>query len=206
MVFTKKPPLEPSVLLPCPKCGAPVLLRAWEKAFTARCSGPECRFGFDADRKGRPTAPCPSCEGGRLKTTPKGQVCADCGRWDDSKAGTPCPKCQTGRVTVKKGEYGHFAACSDPVCGLTYTVNEAGKPEGGHCRFCKGPVKKARNGSGLCVVCEQWHEPKVPSFAPRPPAAACANCGQPRRVVKTKKQTWIYRCDPCARWQEVVTG
>lgn len=196
------PPLPPTALpQPCPKCGAQVLLRQWQGRIAARCQGPGCRYGFDADRRGRALARCPACGEGRLKTTPKGKVCADCGAWDDGMG--PCPKCGTGKVSLRRGEYGHFAACSDPACGLTYTCDAEGRPEGGRCRACKGPVRRTRSGSLICLACATWQNPKpVPAPAGRPPAAACP-CGAQLRAVWTRKARWVYRCDPCGRWLEV---
>lgn len=214
MVALRKSP-APFAPLPlpeaCPHCGAVVLLRAWEGRCFASCQGPDCRFGFDADRKGRPAHPCPSCPRGRLRTTPKGRVCADCGKWDNTEEGRPsqgpCPRCRTGKLRVLKGEYGYFVGCSDPVCGLTYTCDETGRPEGGRCKFCQGPVRKTRAGGLLCVACERWQRPKpVPASAPRPPAAPCPTCGQTLRPVWTRRQRWVHRCDPCGRWHPVAGG
>jgi len=183
-----------------------VWLRQREGRFSARCAGAGCRFGFDADRRGKPTGKCPACGTGRLKSTPKGRVCADCGAWDDTprKGLAACPKCGTGRLAVRKGEYGHFVACSDLVCGLTYTCDEAGQPQGGWCRICKGPVRKTRAGSRICVACGAWQEPKpVPAApGPKPPAAVCPYCRAALRAVWTRKQRWVYRCDACLRWLE----
>ena len=202
-------PFEAMVLAQaCPKCGGQVWLRQWEGKFVARCAGAACRFGFDADKRGRATGKCPACGTGRLKTTPKGRICADCGVWDNTPtargAQALCPKCQTGRLAVRKGEYGYFVGCSDLVCGLTYTCDESGRPEGGHCKVCKGPVRKTRAGSLICVVCGTWQHPKpvpVPT-APRPPEAICPACRQPLRPVWTRRKRWLYRCDPCHRWLE----
>ena len=204
-------PFQPTVLPhPCPKCGGQVLLRQWEGRIAAGCQGPGCRFGFDADKRGRALARCPSCGQGRLKTTPKGRVCADCGSWDHTPAGKGtargiCPRCGTGRLSVRKGEYGFFVGCSDLVCGLTYTCDEKGRPEGGHCKACQGPVRKTRAGSFICIVCETWQNPKPvrESRALPPPPASCPGCSAALRAVWTRKQTWIHRCDPCGRWVEV---
>lgn len=207
-------PFQPSVLpWPCPKCGGQVLLRQWEKRCYAHCQTSGCRFGFDADKRGKPLARCPSCGEGRLKTTPKGRVCADCGQWDNTPEGSgrsskgQCPKCKTGRLAVRKGDYGYFVGCSDLVCGLTYTCDETGRPEGGHCKACKGPVRKTRAGSLICVVCETWQNPKpVAAYqteVPKPPAAVCPACRQPLRAVWTRRNRWVYRCDTCLRWLAV---
>jgi len=189
---------------PCPKCGAALALRVREGKPQVQCAGAGCRFGFDADRRGRPAARCPACGEGRLKTTPQGRVCADCGQWDNSpegRAGGLCPKCQHGRLSIIKGEYGHFAGCSDLACGLTYTCDPAGRPEGGRCRLCRGPVRKTRSGARICVVCETWQEPKAPAVAAtRPAEAACPGCARPLRRVLTRRRQWLYRCDGCQRW------
>ena len=196
-------PFQPTVLpRPCPKCGAPMLLRHWENRFSAVCQGAGCRYGFDADKRGRALARCPACEDGHLKTTPKGKVCADCGAWDDGMGA--CPKCRTGRLSLRKGEYGHFAACANLACGLTYTCDEDGRPEGGRCRVCRGPVRKTRSGSRICMACETWQDPKpVPAPRERPPAAACPGCGTVLRAVWTRKARWVHRCTPCGRWVEL---
>ena len=203
-------PFTPILLpAPCPKCGGQVWLRQREGRFQARCQGQGCLFGFDADKRGKPAARCPACEGGRLKTTPKGRICADCGQWDNTPGGGGkgqglCPKCKAGRLSVRKGEYGYFAGCSDLVCGLTYTCDETGRPEGGHCRLCKGPVRKTRAGSLICVACGTWQNPKPvgvsPATVPKPPEALCPQCRQALRTVWTRKRRWVYRCDACARW------
>ena len=203
--------LSPAVLPgPCPKCGGQVVLRPRDGRLQARCEGSGCLFAFDVDKRGRPAAPCPACGTGRLKTTPKGRVCADCGRWDNSpqlggRAGKElCPRCKSGRLAIIKGEYGHFAGCSDLACGLTYTCDETGRPEGGHCRACRGPVRKTRSGSRICVVCETWQTPKPldrsQANALRPPEAPCPACGATMRQVWTRRQRWLHRCDACLRW------
>ena len=159
------PPSSPVLLAdPCPKCGAPVALRHWEHRFYTKCQGDGCFFGYDADDQGRAVEPCPSCGQGRLKTTPKGKVCADCGVWQNGSGEAPrpglglCPKCKAGQLSVKKGQYGPFVSCSDRACGLIYNSDEAGVPEGGRCRQCQGPVKKTRAGSLLCAVCGTWQD------------------------------------------------
>ena len=205
-------PFTPTMLpAPCPLCGGEVWVRPREGKFQAQCQGAGCRFGFDADKRGKPRARCPACGEGRLKTTPKGRVCGDCGRWDNSPGSGGrgdqglCPKCKTGRLSILKGEYGHFVGCSDLACGLTYTCDETGRPQGGHCRECKGPVRKTRAGSLVCVVCGTWQNPKpvpVDARVPKPPEAMCPACRQKLRTVWTRKNRWVYRCDGCRRWLE----
>jgi hypothetical protein len=82
-----------------------VVLRHWQGRFYTKCQREGCLFGFDADGQGRAIAPCPRCGKGRLESTPKGQVCADCGNWAD-RAGPArpprprdafCPACR-GRL------------------------------------------------------------------------------------------------------------
>ena len=208
---TPAKPFPPTPLPePCPKCAGVVLLQQWQGLFQARCQGPECRFGFDADKRGRGLGHCPACAGGLLKSTPKGRVCAHCGRWDNAvePGGRPahghCPKCKTGHLSIIKGEYGYFVGCSDLVCGLTYTCDETGRPEGGRCKACRGPVRKTRSGARICVACETWQEPRrmgpAEARACRPELAPCGQCGQPLRLVLTRRNAWIGRCDACALW------
>lgn len=209
-------PFTPTVLPdPCPKCGAQVLLRQWQGVFGAQCQGPACHFGFDADKRGRGTASCPACGEGWLKTTPKGRVCGRCGQWDNSPgSGKPlhglCPRCKTGHLALIKGEYGYFMGCSDLACELTYTCDETGRPEGGRCKTCRGPVRKTRTGGRICLACETWQTPKPPGtaevMASRPPAAVCATCGQGLRVVLTRRRKWLHRCDACGVWVEPLAA
>lgn len=201
----------------CPKCGSPVGIKHWEGRYYTKCSKQGCFFGFDADEKGSPLLPCPACRSGRLKTTPKGRVCADCGKWAKEAAAEPtekdsplgeCPKCRQGRLEVRKGQFGTFVSCS-ARCGLTYGSDEAGVPEGGHCAFCKGPVKKTRTGSRICVVCEKWQDekPGTPSAGgedrpPKPKDAKCPRCMKAMKVLWTKRKKWAYLCDDCSAWYD----
>lgn len=197
---------------PCPKCGGAMLLRRWDGEHQVRCQAPGCRFGFDADPRGRPAAGCPACGEGWLKTTPKGRVCAHCGQWDNGpdpsgRSGYgPCPRCKTGQLNVIKGEYGFFMACSDLGCGLTYTCDSGGRSEGGRCKACRGPVRRTRSGARVCLACETWQEPKpmgaAEARAARPAEAPCAACGNTLRAVWTRRNRWVCRCDACAVWVE----
>jgi ssDNA-binding Zn-finger/Zn-ribbon topoisomerase 1 len=204
-------PIPPSVLAePCPKCGGQVLIRHWEGRFYTKCKGEGCFFGYDADEQGSAVQFCGHCATGRMKNTPKGKVCADCGKWEQPTVEAEgaslgaCPKCNSGRLSVRKGQFGPFVSCSNRACGLTFNSDEAGKPLGGTCRKCKGPVKKTRTGSLVCAVCETWQDSKGPGPAearpPQPPAAKCPGCRQTLRAVWTKRNRWAYRCDPCDRW------
>jgi ssDNA-binding Zn-finger/Zn-ribbon topoisomerase 1 len=115
-----EPTVPPILPEPCPKCGAPVGLHHWQGRFYTRCQGAGCRFGFDADALGRSIAPCPRCGKGRLKTTPRGQVCADCGSWNDAAGDRPprprpafCPACR-GALRVVWTRRGKWAYRCDP--------------------------------------------------------------------------------------------
>jgi len=181
---------EPKTMpTPCPKCGSTVVLKAWDGKFYTKCSGKDCYFGYEADRDGESISPCPHCEGGRLRSTPKGRVCADCGEWEkpksagsgkgpaartkgaapktsptsspaSSSAAEKCPKCKAGTLAVRKGQFGYFVSCSDRACGLIFGSDANGKAEGGACSACKGPVKKTKSGSRVCAVCGTWQDPK----------------------------------------------
>jgi ssDNA-binding Zn-finger/Zn-ribbon topoisomerase 1 len=160
-----------------------------------------------------------------MSTTDRVRVCADCGAseapaatWEAPPAepgpasglGT-CPKCQKGQLAVRSGAYGTFVSCSDR-CGLTYTSDAEGVPAGGRCKACQGPVKKTQSGSRICAVCGVWQEDKAvaaPGQAARPTkpkAALCPRCSQPLKEVFTKREKWVYRCDPCKEWLEVPTA
>jgi hypothetical protein len=107
---------------------------------------------------------------------------------------------------VRSGAYGTFVSCSER-CGLTYSSDEEGVPEGGTCKACKGPVKKTQNGSRVCVVCSTWQDERPAAAAPasgpaKPKPANCPRCQQPMRTLFTKRQKWAYRCDPCQAWYD----
>lgn len=202
----------PTLPEPCPKCGGQVLIRHWEGRFYTKCSGQGCFFGYDSDERGRAVAYCPACEKGRLKSTSKGRVCTDCGKWEAPKGAEgpapegKCPKCGKGALSLRKGQYGPFISCSDRTCGLIFDCDESGKPAGGFCAKCKGPVKRTKSGSRICVVCGAWQDDKPAAEGgrpPMPPQAACPICRQPLRVLWTKRGKWAYRCDPCDRWMDV---
>jgi ssDNA-binding Zn-finger/Zn-ribbon topoisomerase 1 len=239
MPSTEEREAQPVLEEPCPACGSPVVLRYWKGRFSARCKNPGCSFGFDADGRGNPVARCGVCGSGRMRTTGGQQVCADCGAEGGPGAagerpgGTSspasglgvCPKCGKGQLAVRSGSYGTFVSCSER-CGLTYSSDDQGVPEGGTCKACQGPVRKTQKGSRVCAVCGAWQEEKGPASRgpatrgpamegaagkdpagkvpdgapPRPKAARCPRCSQPLREVFTKRQTWVYRCDPCKAW------
>jgi ssDNA-binding Zn-finger/Zn-ribbon topoisomerase 1 len=210
---------QPVMEEPCPRCGAPVVLRNWKGRFYTKCQTPGCLFGYDTDNRGQPESRCAACGTGRMHTTPKGRVCADCGAWEDAgapreKAAGPkpglgaCPKCGKGQLAVRAGAYGTFVSCSER-CGLSYTSDADGVPEGGVCKACGGPVKKTQGGSRVCAVCGQWQDEKKPaaSGAPagapgKPKAANCPRCAQPMKTVFTRRQKWAYRCDRCEAWYD----
>lgn len=222
MPSTEERESQPVMEEPCPKCGAAVVLRNWKGRFYTKCQHPGCLFGYDTDERGRPASRCPRCGTGRMHTTPAGRVCADCGAWEKPPApreeaaqaapkaaglGT-CPKCGKGQLAVRSGAYGTFVSCSER-CGLTYSSDAEGVPEGGHCKSCKGPVKKTQSGSRVCAVCGAWQDekkPAAPAAAPTAPAkpkdAACPRCKQPMRTMFTRRQKWAYRCDRCEAWYD----
>jgi len=223
---------------PCPKCGGKVELRCWDGQYSTKCTSQGCYFGFDADEKGQPTGKCPHCGTGRLRTTKnRNRVCADCDKWEVSKGGGggfrqegprasgsgaggqqlgECPKCHKGRLSIRNGQYGYFVSCSER-CGLTYGCDEAGNPDGGHCKFCKGPAKKTQSGSMVCAVCGKWQDEKsspTPSLArgnggghsdnrpAKPKDASCPRCREKMKTVFTRRNKWAFRCDPCDFWQD----
>lgn len=224
MPSTEEREAQPSLGESCPKCGSEIVLRNWQGRFFAKCRRTACTFGYDTDNRGSASAPCGACGTGRLQTTATGRVCADCGATEASRATAPkaaapspsglgpCPKCQKGTLAVRSGAYGTFVSCSDR-CGLTYSSDEQGVPEGGTCSACKGPVKKTQKGSRLCVLCGKWQDDKPASqvrpgapqdanLPPRPKPAQCPRCSGPLKSVFTRRQKWAYRCDPCQAWYD----
>jgi ssDNA-binding Zn-finger/Zn-ribbon topoisomerase 1 len=223
MPSTEERESQPIMEEPCPRCGATVVLRNWKGRFYTKCQNPGCLFGYDTDNRGNPEVRCGACGTGRMHTTPKGRVCADCGAWEKpvpaparAEAGPAtglgtCPKCGKGQLAVRAGAYGTFVSCSER-CGLTYSSDADGVPEGGTCRTCQGPVKKTQSGSRVCAVCGQWQDEKKPAAAPagaapagapvKPKAANCPRCAQPMKTVFTRRQKWAYRCDRCEAWYD----
>lgn len=217
MPSTEEREAQPVLEGPCPRCGSPVVLRNWKGRFHARCRNAGCAFGYDTDPRGNPSARCAACGTGRIQTTPAGRVCADCGaaagparERPATEAGQPsalgpCPKCGKGQLAVRSGAYGTFVSCSER-CGLTYSSDADGVPEGGTCKACKGPVKKTQSGSRVCALCGTWQDERKPAGANppeapgKPKAAKCPRCAQAMRTVFTKRQKWVYRCDPCGAW------
>jgi ssDNA-binding Zn-finger/Zn-ribbon topoisomerase 1 len=221
MPSTEEREAQPVMEDPCPKCGHPVVLRNWKGRFHTKCQNPGCFFGYDTDNRGNPSARCAACGTGRMNTNPKGRVCADCGAWESSspreapKAEAPpseglglCPKCKKGQLAVRSGAYGTFVSCSER-CGLTYSSDAEGVPEGGICKACKGPVKKTQSGSRVCTLCGVWQDDKKPAAGggaaqpAKPKDRACPRCSQTMKTVFTRNQKWVYRCDPCAAWFDV---
>ncbi|MGA2079265.1 MAG: hypothetical protein ABSH53_01430 [Holophaga sp.] len=89
---------------PCPRCGGQVSLCQWQGRFYTKCLRAGCLFGFDADELGQAISPCPRCGRGRLKSTPRGQVCADCGKWaDQAGAGDRPPRPRDAVCPVCRG-------------------------------------------------------------------------------------------------------
>ena len=218
MPSTEEREAQPVLGEPCPRCGSDLVLRNWKGRFFIRCRHTGCTFGYDTDDRGRPAARCAACGTGRLHTTESGRVCADCGAPEarpasPSQPGTgpglgTCPKCGRGTLSVKSGAFGTFVSCSER-CGLTYSSDERGAPEGGLCKSCQGPVKKTQKGSRVCAVCGTWQDEKAaapaapaeaPTTPPKPKAARCPRCSQPLKAVFTRRQKWAYRCDPCKAW------
>jgi len=225
MPSTEERESQPVLGESCPKCGSGVVIRNWKGQFFAKCKNTRCTFEFDSDNRGKAAAQCPTCGTGRLRTTSTGRICADCGTVEarptapraqvsapseDASALGTCPKCKLGKLAVRSGAYGTFVSCSER-CGLTYSSDEQGVPEGGICKSCQGPVKKTQNGSKVCAVCGGWQneKPAAPArpaatggatLPPKPKAAKCPRCGQLMGEVFTKRQKWAYRCDPCQSW------
>lgn len=218
MPSTEERESQPILDEPCPRCGSPVVLRNWKGSFFAKCRNAGCSFGYDTDARGNPASRCAACGTGRIHTTGGVRACADCGaaapgrpeapRGEGPRASGlgPCPKCGKGQLAVRSGAYGTFVSCSER-CGLTYSSDAEGVPEGGTCKVCQGPVKKTQKGSRVCAVCGAWQDERpAPAAAapgpPRPKDALCPRCRQPMRTLFTRRQKWAYRCDPCQAWYD----
>lgn len=213
MPSTEEREAQPVLEEPCPKCGSPVVLRNWKGQFFAKCQNPGCAFGYDTDTRGMAASRCAACGTGRIRTQGGTRTCADCGAQAPAPAGESaraaglgaCPKCGKGQLAVRSGAYGTFVSCSER-CGLTYSSDAEGVPEGGTCKACKGPVKKTQKGSRVCALCGAWQDEKPAAAAAQGPArpkdASCPRCRQPMKTLFTKRQKWAYRCDTCQAWYD----
>jgi DNA topoisomerase-3 len=119
---------------PCPRCGAPLVLRAWEGRSYVRCSAagadPECRVAYDTDAEGKALETCRLCQA-PVRTTKSGaKVCVGCGKWvadldPDLPEPGVCPKCgQPMRLIPSTARGQYFRRCAP--CGVLEPAVKAG--------------------------------------------------------------------------------
>jgi DNA topoisomerase-3 len=155
----------------CPKCDGTLRVRPskfGKNGHYAKCDGDGCKVSFDCSADGTPDGGlCKHCQQ-PVKLTANGSgICISCDQWQQERQGggatvaDPCPKCGKG-LSLRKWEGAYYVKCNDEGCKTSYDTDEKGKPKF-KCKFCKGPVRKLRNGSKKCVAsgCEKWQEEKA---------------------------------------------
>jgi len=111
---------------PCPRCGADLLLRAWEGRSYVKCSAagadPDCRVAYDTDAAGQPLERCRLCQGPVRTTKGGAKVCVSCGKWvADLAPDLPepglCRTCgQPMRLIPSTARGSYFRRCA--ACGI----------------------------------------------------------------------------------------
>lgn len=69
-----------------------------------------------------------------------------------------CPQC-TSPLLLKSWEGKFYTKCSaenDPNCKVSYSSDAQGKPKGGFCKKCKGPIRLTKAKSKVCLKCGSW--------------------------------------------------
>ena len=114
-----------------------------------------------------------------------------------------CMKCG-GNFHLNSWEGRHYIKCSGAECRVSFDCDSEGRPLN-HCRFCQGPVRVTKAGSGICVACDKWQDgPSVSALGlvsekqSLPEKKACQRCGKPMRIIpSTKRGQFFVRCMEC---------
>lgn len=107
----------------------------------------------------------------------------------------PCPRCGSD-LHLRSWEERHYVACDavkDSACRVSFGTDAEGKALE-TCPACQAPVRRTKDGRQVCVGCNLW----LDDANPVPPTEACAQCGQPMRLIpSTRRGQWFLRCSPC---------
>ncbi len=131
----------------CPKCGAKVNIRFGRAGAFVGCTRyPDCDFTSDFERDGHGRVVLLD----RKEEAPEiGETCKECGR----------------PMTVKKGRYGPFLACTGyPECKNTRPLKGQSSGRGGNekadvpCPECGGPMMVRRGRKGEFLGCSRYPE------------------------------------------------
>jgi DNA topoisomerase-3 len=115
-----------------------------------------------------------------------------------------CAKCGAN-LHLRDWEGRHYVKCAGPECKVSFDADAEGRPLEA-CRFCQGPVRTTRNGSKICVQCDQWQTAR-PADLTTPAPIACPTCGHLTRVIaSTRKGQWFHRCSDCGTSTEAIPG
>lgn len=165
--------------IPCPQCGSELHIKVGKNGpFLACSSYPECNFSRDytRDEKGNIQIVEPVPDGAVDK------ICEKCGR----------------PMTIKRGKYGTFLACSGyPECKHTQSASAevGGQSTGVMCpeEGCSGELVERRSKRGkIFYGCSRFPECKY-AIWDKPVGAACPQCGAGFMVEKSTKKEGAFR-------------
>ncbi len=216
MKVLKKPPVELDEK--CPECSSKMLKREGKYGEFVACSNfPKCKYtremdGNKPDDANLPDRNCPKCgkkmvmrsgKFGRFLACPDYPGCRTTLNIKEEENGKVivieektldenCPKCGS-KLTIKKGRYGTFTACSKyPECRyIAAPKTGVNCPEPG----CGGEIvqKKSRKGK-IFFSCSNYPECKFASWS-LPIPEKCPKCGNPYLVVSdSQKEGKVKKC------------
>lgn len=73
----------------------------------------------------------------------------------------PCITRDGGTLVLRCYQGRYYIKCDHPGCRVSWDSDETGTPTHGLCQKttdCRGPVRRTRNGSRICVKCETWQD------------------------------------------------
>ena len=158
----------------CPECSKKLHIKVGKNGHFLACSGyPDCKYSsdYDRDEKGKVQPIAPSQEDAVDK------ACEKCGK----------------PMTVKRGKYGSFLACSGyPKCKNTKSVNSnnGGQATGIRCpeKGCGGELTQRKSKRGkLFYGCSRYPDCSFATWD-KPVDKACPNCDATFLLEKTTKK------------------
>lgn len=151
----------------CPKCKKGELIhKKFKTDHYVKCNAEGCGVSYGIDPAGKVIGGhCSKCECPvRITKETGSKVCVVCGHWQEErqppKDAGKCPKCSKGTLMLKSYKGDHYIKCSLEGCDLSYGTDDKGKPLGGYCPTCKGPIRVTKSKSKVCSVCGQFMDKK----------------------------------------------
>ncbi|MBW2999598.1 topoisomerase DNA-binding C4 zinc finger domain-containing protein, partial [Candidatus Woesearchaeota archaeon] len=95
----------------------------------------------------------------------------------------PCPVCKKGDLSIRRGKFGRFIACTKyPECKTTFSLP------------ARGRVKSLRQ------ACEQCTYPMISiQMGRKPPQNICTNPNCPSKQIKKEQETIEKNCPKCSK-------